>query len=188
MNEKLVEYLKKHAEIGSDINKVKRALINVGWDAKTVEEHISHVFRAKKESKKPLKTGFLFLIVIFVLIVAASAYYLSGFKKEEKTAVAALIKPADRSMEFFNLALLKSDISACDEIKDANLKQECHKKFLPAMGNATQECDAVCKNKELLNRALISSNATLCLEIADAPTKENCERAFAKKNGNQTKV
>ena len=48
MNEKLIEYLKKHVEKGTDMEKVKQALLGAGHDISTIEEHINHVLKYKK--------------------------------------------------------------------------------------------------------------------------------------------
>ena len=48
MDQRLIDFIKKHVEIGSDILMVKELLLNAGHDIYIVEEHINHVLRDKK--------------------------------------------------------------------------------------------------------------------------------------------
>lgn len=177
MNQKLIEFIKKHLKKGIEIQKIKHFLINSGYELKIVEEHIEYAINSSRH-KKYLST---ITIILAVLSISAIGFYL--FSPNKKTDLKFNGK-TNAKIEYhqdiglFNEALIANDTSICNSISDKQLKHECEIQFLFNTYNETNKkfCDALCINKNFLDKALIKRDISSCSNITDVSIKKECQR------------
>ncbi len=183
MDERLIDFLKKHMERGSDMDKVKQALLNAGHDIYTVEEHLRNALEDKNNMRHKLTTPTLSIavLIIVVIISAAGFYYFPDLYKKTDSVINESRNAEienQKNLEMFNKALITNDMTACNNIQDDKLKEECQGKLLFNISNATREnaSEELQLGNEILNKALITHNKSLCVEIMDEIMKNICEQ------------
>ena len=190
MNERLIEFIKKHIEIGHDTAKIKQVLVNAGHDIAIVEEHINHVIKSKKNRKE----NKIYIIMAAFAVIAAIAIIVSVFEFSNlslnKKTVSTYNESREAEIKFknnldiFNKALMGNDTSVCNKIGDENLKNECRNNFLAI--NASNQtagafCNQECIDKNLINKALINNNLSICSEIRYNTIRSQCEQILMKR-------
>lgn len=181
MNERLLEYLRKHIEKGSDMENVKQALIRAGHDIKIVEEHINQAIENQINKKQRIRKYVAISIIgLAAVVILFIAFYFFPYYKKTDLAVneTQLVDINKKNLEIFNKALISNDTTICEQIEDNKLKEECKRKFGYNISNET--IDEAFESKELLNKALINHNISLCVEIKDDTIKEQCEQILEK--------
>ena len=189
MDEKLIQFIKKHVEIGSDMSKVKQALLSAGWEVKIIEAHIEHVLKSKRVKRElPKIISPLNIAIAVSIIIAIGLYFFSNIKiggREVNKTENNAEETSKKDIKILNTAIINNDSSACEGISDINLKEQCLTRLEPPvyvnLTNTT--CDANCQSIQLLNMALITNNNTLCFKIIEPSIKENCKQVFMKKGG-----
>lgn len=185
MNERLLEYLKKHIEKDSDMEKVKQALIRAGHDIKIVEEHVNQAIENQINKKQRIRKHVAISIIgLAAAVILFIAFYFFPYYKKTDLAVneTQLAEINLKNLESFNQALITNDTDICDKIEGSALKNECKRKFEDDL-NKTEEKISFNEtaDKKSFNMALINHNASICLEITDDSLKNQCGQILMKK-------
>jgi len=189
MNQKLVEYIRKHLRAGHHPDKIKMVLLKAGWHTGIIEEHIAHVLSSRSKAniidniKQNLGANaeryFIVALVVIgvIVIVIASLGHFFSYDKE-----AEIISPGlgtgstpKENLNLFNKALIENDKDACSQIGEDNLREECENNFI---FNETFCDNEDCKDEGLFNRALVESNESLCSHITDGILRQQCVGIF----------
>lgn len=185
MNEKLIEYLKKHLESGSDMEKVRQALVNAGHDIKIVEEHMNHILKYKKSRdyikkhidfgldigkarQNLLNAGYDIHIVEEQLRSALENDKNRRHKiKTLKLSIAAVILAIIISVAGFYF-FSRLDNKKVPGFDDLRIQETKYQKDLDIFNETA--------DKEILNRALINHDVKICDEIAGDSIKSICRK------------
>ena len=182
MDEKLVEYIKKHVEHGTNIDELKQSLLNAGHDISIVEQHINYVVRHRKIKdyiKRHVKIGSDIDKLKQYLVRAG--YDINIVEEHINDALKAE-KKRKKILIGFALAVILILISAT-----GFYSFEFMNKKLSLPINESREAEIKYKqNIEIFNQALISNDSNVCDKIVDNKLKEDCQRKFSTNISNET--
>ena len=178
MNERLIEFLKKHLERGSDMKEVKQALLSAGHDIYTVEEHMNHVLKYKKARefiKKHIEIGSDIEKVKQALLNAG--YDINIVEEQLRNALEdksnrrhKLVTPT-LSIAVLIIAVI---ISAAGFYYFSNL----YKKTDLTINESRIENIKYQKNLEIFNKALIANDTDVCGKIEDSELRNDFKKRF----------
>jgi len=176
MDEKLLNYIKKHLEIGTDIQLVRQALLNAGYYIETVEEHINYAIQSKDEKliafiKKHIDLGTDIDKLKQVLVNAGyhAAVVEEHISNSIKTFKAKKRKKYILISSIATIALIISVVFA-NQFISSNKKIE----YAGNTSNYTHQDE----NLGFLNEALIKKDVVICDMISDDNLKEVCQSKF----------
>ena len=186
MNERLIEYIRRNFALGHHPEKIKRVLLNSGWNAEVVEAHLKHAlgFKPKKSfadsikhelasnSEKYFITGLIAVFVIVSFFMGLNHLFDFGNRNGDKKeiAIAETFEPDENAQNVLNRALISNDPAICNQIVDSLAREECKKWFFR---NETA-CDERCEDSNIFNLAIINNNESLCAGITDEKIKQDC--------------
>lgn len=190
MDQRLTEYIRKHIELGHHPEKIKRVLLNSGWNAEVIEAHLKHAlgFKPKKSfadsikresssnSEKYFIIGLIVVFVVVILFMGLNYFFDFGSRNDDKkeTAIAGNFEPDENTQDLLNRALISNDPAICNQIMDNAVREECKKIFFR---NETA-CDEKCEDSKIFNLAIINNNESLCAGIINESSRQNCFSFF----------
>lgn len=202
INKHLIEYIQKNLEAGYPGAAIKQALLKAGYEINIVEKHIEHVLEVKRaqlehmkkylkpspkvktaeesikhaaslKTRKKILTASIAIIAIIISVIGF--YYFSDFNKKTEVKSESIVGDENKNLDLLNNALIKNDESLCNNIEDANLREQCKNAF-----TFNETCDEECENKKIFNLAIIKNNKSICIGIKDEKIKEDCNNIFDK--------
>ena len=182
MNESLIEYIRKHLEYGTDIDKVKKTLLDAGHDIGIVEQHINHVLKHRKLKwfiKKHVKIGtdidrlkqYLLNAGYDINIVEEHINDALKAKKNKKyilisVVLILVVLVASFGIYYYTINFKKTTQIVINETKEAEIKYQ--------------------KNLEILNKAIIANDSSACQSIDENMLKTECQKKFTYNISNAT--
>ena len=187
MDQRLIDFIKKHVEIGSDILMVKELLLNAGHDIYIVEEHINHVLRDKKVKEfivKHVKIGTDIERIKQALLDAGydikivEEHIEHALKLKKKIRNINILLAVSLLTLFLILVIGFFYIFNFDK-ETKSIEQNVQ----------TFDTNEYQKNLEIFNQALIDKNISICEEINDIDLSNECKSKLQQRqnqNNNQS--
>lgn len=178
MNEKLIEYLKEHVEKGSDMERVKQALLNAGHDIYTIEEHINHVLKHKKAMeyiKKHIEIGSDIDKVKQALLNAG--YDISIVEEQLRSALED-DKNRRHKPKNINLPIAVIILVVIISVAGFYYFSNLNKKTDLTINESRIEEIKYQKNLDIFNQALITNDTNVCDKIEGGALRNECQRKF----------